>query len=306
MKGNFSRETVQAYIQNDGPKFAEETVIYYLPYEMTPEPYRYPEACRWAESGGRVCTVCPSTLFSILYMDVGLWAGNGGGGTNWPKSRDFGVVSGNAAALCSFVDPKPGEDQRGPITEEESNQSTDKMAIKTLLDYINDYINNNPPTTLGTVKLRKILLWSEVNKIQRSALGDRIYVFLGDMHFPVMDKFTRSVRQGRHGRMSLFDKNLTADSDRILPGQMTDDEGEDWIKKYNGSSNILGADIFQSAGQDLSNFLTVLQSYQQSPHARAIHIIQTGDLFDFWIGFVNYFEQHDNDVVFSSQWDKQC
>ena len=302
MKGYFLDDTVDAFFNKNGPKFTAETVKYYLFNDKTPQFFQGNEACVTIDSS--LATFCPPALFRILYMDVGLWAGDGGGAMKWPKYRDFGVVSGKAAALCSFVDPKPGEDQRGPITDAEAKQNTDFRAIKTLLDHI----NKNSPKTLGTVKLRKMLLWSTVNYLQLSPPANRIYVFLGDMHAPVMTELSRSFETDRMGRMSLFDTNFSLNSDRASSGPMRVNDAKDWFDDYHGTSSSISADIFQSAGQDLSDFLKMLLSYQKSiptPN-RPIHLVQTGDLFEFWIGLVRYFEQHADDVVFDSKWESNA
>jgi UDP-2,3-diacylglucosamine pyrophosphatase LpxH len=64
-----------------------------------------------------------------------------------------------------------------------------------------------------------------------------------------------------------------------------------WYDRYHGTPNDLGADVFQHARLDLEDWIASLIRYQRSAAGTRmpIHFIQTGDMFDLWIGLHRYF-----------------
>ena len=68
-------------------------------------------------------------------------------------------------------------------------------------------------------------------------------------------------------------------------GTLSYDEATEWFFDYHGDDEK-GADIFDGAASDLIDWVMLLVSYQRdkTPSNKPLRFIQTGDMFDFWIG----------------------
>lgn len=288
MEGTFDEATWRAYDDRTGVRFTRASVVYYLPGFSNPQ-----SAClqRGTTPSPLQCltqTYAPRLRSSILYLDCGRWGGDGGGITNWPRCRDFGVVFGRAAAICGYgVRQGPPEDNAGheTATPGEIAKSTDCQTIV-------DFVGQLATSRMGPAQIRQLLdcpLRSEAQVVEQGTpRRDRIYVFLGDLHLPAVDEGNQGdllQEPATHGRL------VGATADDGLLASMTIAERIDWFNRYHGSPTDLGADVFQHARMDLEEWLQVLIRYQgSSSGARLpIHFIQTGDMFDFWIGLHRYF-----------------
>jgi hypothetical protein len=142
-------------------------------------------------------TLAQPTLASLLYMDVGLWAGDGPNAdfspATWGRRRDFGVVCGRLALLCSYTGvshpptapPPPPTAPPPPPTADISRLSPavvggpEFQKVKPLLDHLSSKDQN-----LGIVKVTRALLGRE--DLATPPKDDIIHVFLGDLHAPVV------------------------------------------------------------------------------------------------------------------------
>lgn len=111
IKGTFGRQVIDAYRAAElDPK---DRLSCRLPGSAAPPAREEHEAkmykgddvyySRPAKPGHRRL----SSMGSCLYMDVGMWAGDGPANSpqHHPRKRQFGVVSGNVAALCQYPQP---------------------------------------------------------------------------------------------------------------------------------------------------------------------------------------------------------
>ncbi len=77
--------------------------------------------------------------------------------------------------------------------------------------------------------------------------------------------------------------------DAETDGYMTRKEAAEWAQSYVGSAEKKGAEVFQDSGAELVAFLRRLQRWKRRNGER-LHLVQTGDFFDFWIGLKRAFE----------------
>jgi hypothetical protein len=232
-------------------------------------------------------TLVPATRESVLYLDAGLWAGDGRA-DDWPRFRDFGIVFGGAVAICGFA-PRPRQvnEFHESASDDEIRKSPDLQQIQTFLQAFN-------VPGLGTPRIWQMLSLPNRSEqqLQEQAppLRDRIYVVIGDLHLPAMDSATVQpliAEAHRWGRNSL-----------VLPphpieSHMPVNDRIDWNNSYSGVPGSIGADISQHSISQLADWLDALRIYQASPQGQRlpVHVLQTGDLFDFWIGLDRYFDE---------------
>ena len=154
---------------------------------------------------------------------------------------------------------------------------------------------------LGKVMVRKILCCDAFQYDQTEANTYTVYVFLGDLHFPVMTKYGRTDKPivdnttvsplvRRYARVDPNDSSITTPNLkkwRKWPGEMSMSLARNWFHHYHGTSRNIGADIFEQAGKDLIKWIDLLESFYDSD----VKLIQTGDMFDYWIGLTRYFKK---------------
>lgn len=144
---------------------------------------------RFRVDPSQTTTLTQPTLASLTYMDVGLWAGDGpsedASDATWGRRRDFGIVCGRLALLCSYIhgddNPKANIDAVGaPATSAEFKK------VQPLLDHLSTHKG------LGKVVVTSALLGR--SDLAEKPTDEKIHVFLGDLHAPVMtvDKRTYS------------------------------------------------------------------------------------------------------------------
>jgi hypothetical protein len=326
-----------------------------------------------------------------LYMDVGCWCGNGPESReHYERHREFGVVCGTVAALCSFAEkdekgnaPKPGQVKfvQQDHNDALENSAVFKQRIEPFLKDLSKELNGSAQgggwrdagagKTKSKVQLGGIYILSafQVTKPQFATehgtpVDDpTLYVFLGDLHLPVIRNkkrtYIRSLKNRaaaehaspeeqassvlRAGRLHLdalvkaqlkaAEKEVvdwTADG-KVKPTEAAwsalkgiglflsmpeavrpaiirhdidvakrqrlgkwDPEGGDglesaeeageWADKYRGTDGARGADIFQDAHHDLLQFLARIEQWAKTNKQAKVHLVQTGDLLDLWIG----------------------
>ena len=154
--------------------------------------YRIPPelANKFKDVNGRRCyrvdpsqttTLTEPALASLTYMDVGLWAGDGPSAdvsdATWGRRRDFGIVCGRLALLCSYTH----EDFEGgfkPVGLGAPAASPEFEKVEPLLKHLSSR------ERLGKVVVTRALLGR--SDLAEKPTDEKIHVFLGDLHAPVM------------------------------------------------------------------------------------------------------------------------
>ena len=169
-----------------------DKIRYEVPREVAK---RLREATRGTNSPPKPLTVASGStladpvLASLVYMDVGRWSGGApteeDTDTKWGRRRDFGIVHGRLAALCTYPSDSRGGRDRKPIYDDNAPAagSGEFDAILPLLRIL----SSNP--TLGLVQVTKAVLGD--TRLATPPRDDRIYVILGDIHAPVVTQWNR-------------------------------------------------------------------------------------------------------------------
>ena len=136
---------------------------------------------RYQVDPGQTTTLAQPVLASLLYMDVGLWGGDGPTDKSttsaWGRRRDFGIVCGRLALLCSYT--HDGYAATAHISAaHEVEGSAEFKKVKPLLDHL------STRSSLGKVIVTRALLGR--SDIAQAPTDQKIHVFLGDLHSPVM------------------------------------------------------------------------------------------------------------------------
>jgi hypothetical protein len=135
-------------------------------------------------------TLADPVLASLIYMDVGRWSG--GAPTDkdtdakWGSRRDFGIVHGRLAALCTYPGDSRGSAESEHTYEEVPASTKDSDEFKAILPLLAT-LSSNP--ALGLVQVTKAVLGDA--RLATPPKDDRIYVILGDLHAPVMTQWNR-------------------------------------------------------------------------------------------------------------------
>ncbi|MBI4954460.1 MAG: hypothetical protein HY908_20715 [Myxococcales bacterium] len=250
-------------------------------------------------------------LHNFVYLDCGLWAGSGdtdNGGPLYVPQRNFGLVHGRWVLLCEYLGPgvpeteRPDDPDRGHFDDyfRRDRHAEGMRALSELLETLRD----------GPHRARVIAraYCHTVLPAAQEPNRDKIYVFLPDLHMPVVTAktgyATGPVATGEAlGRIQTYPSPeddhpylLPALATAIAPGlapaivpdlapvQVT---LEAWYRKYRA------ADIFQTAHEDLHRFARRLHAYAGRPGARRLHLVQLGDMIDLWVGLRRMFVPSD-------------
>jgi hypothetical protein len=351
-KGYFFPDVVNDFLEEKGAKYDSPAVDYwYSPQTAGSQKGQ----TITAYEGGNAGKQSLRTLGEYVCMDVGCWTGDGEKSEkNHQRHRDFGVVCGNMAVLCSFPG-KTGNDKKKAASNPKKKIDITKLEdqfykqrIKPFLDYLSSGklpraeqgSGAGKPFTpthglIGDVQVEGVLSTGKPPDDQT------IHVFLGDLHLPVIsdkkntyvpslpgsgDRVPRAGRLdlGEQAKAKLRDALLSAPkggvsayawaaggavaltcaeearvigymlANEVLAGwdrQKTDGwmgrkEAEEWADYYVGKNGNKGAEIFQGAAAELLSFLELLEHWK----GPKLHLVQTGDLMDFWIGLKLGFE----------------
>jgi len=248
---------------------------------------------------GAYNTIKPSQK-CFTYMDVGRW---GGPSLNFPGSqRNFGIVCGRRTALCEYV-PNTSLNKQDNLMIDEEKRRIDHP--------INDLIESLYSDHSSVNLMSHDYATTDPSLVEPER--ETVYVFLPDLHLPVSareaphtkDRLgipTYNVSDGNHmGRWEYRKADLLVDR-----AVVTDDEGmvagvfgkrmcmnaRSWFSKYR-NADIFGdpGDSRFTAARDLDRFLDLIAA---SSLKQRIHLVQLGDMYDFWIGLKNFCGQNDN------------
>jgi len=128
---------------------------------------------------------------TLIYMDVGRWSGSAptkhDTQSHWGKHRDFGIVHGRLAALCTYTKETRRDGKDGPVIDDAAVPLESTHEFEKILPLLKT-LSSNP--ALGRVQVTKAVLGRKLNN--EIPKKDRIYVILGDLHAPVMTDVART------------------------------------------------------------------------------------------------------------------
>src|SRR3990172_6026804 len=150
-KGYFFPDVVDDFLNEKGEKYESDVVDYWYSPQTAGA---IKGQTITAYKGGNAGNISLPPLGECICMDVGCWTGDGEKSErNHQRHRDFGVVCGNMAVLCSF----PGKDKSNkgkamPNRDKNINTTPDErrfydQRIKPFLDYLSS--GKLPPTAQG-------------------------------------------------------------------------------------------------------------------------------------------------------------
>jgi hypothetical protein len=175
-KGWFDADTVSAYLSEDPTReYYSRNDVYY--FRTEPAKLHPIKVC----DENNVC-YSPQSIGQCLCLDVGSWTGSGQKSvTTHQMHREFGVVCGSIAALCSF---RVNKEKVKHIEERVLEQNLGKKYTNKIGPFI-EFISTDP--NLGRAVVLNAL------EICDGAIADdpkidteTLHVFLGDLHLPAV------------------------------------------------------------------------------------------------------------------------
>src|SRR5579883_1267291 len=228
--------------------------------EAIPLSYSIPLAASEVEGAldhvGASAADLQKTPLTFLYLDAGRW---GGAGTKLaPRQRNFGLVWGRWALLCDFITDGT---YREPVLRQDTAPINAVLAALTMRGK-------------SAVRVLKADC-APASPLAAEPPQDRVYVFLPDLHLPVVTALPPQQEDGHAA-----DGPAMGRIDYGRPAERLSAEQMHWYQHY------LAGDIFQDAAQDLIRFVELLSRLP----AGAIQLVQLGDMYDLWIGLERFFE----------------
>jgi len=226
-----------------------------------------------AEHQDRACYVprgVPTTLAregpSFVYVDVGCWVDNADG--NGTRRRDFALICGAHVYLCEFV-------------------NTPLMPL-TRIAAVRNFFASLSERGCGARVLQHALA-RDLNK--KTSTDPNLYLLLGDLHMPPATWFySRSdiAFPPPHELPDWLAKApaMARQPDYLLHGyydRAATDRENNQVPEAHDPNYQSNPDIFAQAGTDLVRFLAALAQLSQEVKQR-LHFIQTGDMFELWVG----------------------
>lgn len=166
--------------------------------------------------------------------------------------RNFGIIWGKWVVLCNYL----GFGYKLPDIIDKRNKG------KALIDrFIRGLC-----TPKSSVYIIKKLYCHEAKNVN----WNKIYILLPDLHLPIVTyKWGYQLEVEGRFTTDLADINVSLDR---------------WYKLYKDG------DIFNGAAKDLTDFFLLVCS---NPEVKAqhLHIVQLGDMYDFWVGIKLFFQK---------------
>ena|GEM_PF-2943892 len=189
---------------------------------------------------------------SFIYLDCGAWVDDADG--YGLKRRNFGLVCGPHVYLCSFYRRQNKQQLRG----------TSK--VKSVEDFLDGLAQSGCGVTVDHYARA-----SDKMPLSANTKDDpTLYLFLGDLHLPPISWFVKQLE-------------LKAEYEEWRKRR------PDWPEDFPPPPLQPQADIFRSAGADLTFFLNGLCSLPSSVKD-LLHFIQLGDMFELWLGRTYQFQ----------------
>lgn len=257
----------------------------------------------------------------FVYMDVGCWAGSGEKDM-WSRHREFGVVYGPIVVLCAFgKDAEYARYGKPPAWEAFETSGSTPTIDATIRrhpkwDRVHDLLKRLAPIFHGLPLhiLGATTVVSPYMPVPPCGPKDPIMVFIGDLHAPVVTRAAeahltdlgREMLRGRlevKGVLEKLPAGVLPPAEILKVVEKAAEVGgrmewnrttsaasmEEWFALYHGGQER-GADIFETAGEDLRRFVDALAGFHRETHP--LEVVQLGDLFDLWLGFQRAFEEN--------------
>jgi UDP-2,3-diacylglucosamine pyrophosphatase LpxH len=251
--------------------------------------------------------VCPDVRIEIdtphrfVYLDVGAWIGD----STTERKRNFGVIYGNGREGWVVLCERPPEHDYRPVNRMPGDfREVDPEVTNTLLAFIRHCHSH----IVGHVARDRML-----------NTNGEIYVFLGDLHLPLImgttppslierveRKWMNLSRPYRHYQWAEDLEDYLFFNPISVHGAISTIRGRGALDAPESSSQwkdcYTNGDIFSPRGSgteaanDLNNFIGELESWQRTP----VHLSQLGDMFEFWIGLQSLFTAGRLDVPSSN------
>jgi UDP-2,3-diacylglucosamine pyrophosphatase LpxH len=328
-KGVFDVRVVQAYLKQSGAEFESDTVKYWY----DPKTYSAAAAHHYHGQPGNNSL---SSYGECICLDVGFWAGNGPkNDQNHERHREFGIVTRNVAALCRFPGQFKGEKALDSKVQNKLRNSgglsTYEQHIQPLVDHLSSG-QDQSKHDLGDVEIISALaLTDETFSGERKAANDAsVYVFLGDLHLPIMNDRKRTVADPgidgevrRYGRLTL-DEQMMADvavvgalaaeapevavpaaalagldiwSREQLDRGFPEPDEEGWMSVAEAeqwANYYMGKNGNKGADifQHAAMDLATFLNLLPKYKKAPLKLIQVGDFYDFWIGLKCGFKEN--------------
>jgi hypothetical protein len=214
---------------------------------------------------------------TIALLDCGRWGDR-------PRQRNFGLVWGRYVALCEF------RSTPGPIPVIDRNAKP-----------LNDLVASLCQKGCSISKIKSVC-----SPAPMEPDWNPIYVILGDLHLPIVNKLSTMVKQESRGEVNgraasghtVADPESRMGRHEFFPEKI--ESVSTWYDRY------FAGDIFGDAGADLALFAGLL-GVSPPPLRDRIHFVQAGDMYDLWIGLDRFFSGNsDNLVVLEDAQDVQA
>ena len=208
---------------------------------------------------------------AFVFLDCGRW----GGSPARTAQRNFGLVCGSSVALCNFVPQGGSLASVDPDPDHPLNQVIRSLTVR------------------GHSSVQVIKHVRAPSRVRPDS--NTIYIFLGDLHLPIYRGFPTALPGGGRapdgpamGRGGYTASNTDGEG-RVLqqthmdrnPTGLLGEAAMGWFR--NNHEN----DIFHRADSDLLQFAALLSGCSLQSR---MHLVQLGDMYDFWIGLDRYFD----------------
>lgn len=255
----------------------------------------------WVEEGNFIqSAVAPGRELNVInrsnglyYMDVGYWGETSAEARRRGEcAQTFGVIYGDGsptygyAAVCSYC---PGA---SAAELQQRVQATDRLGrTRPAANTFAEFIGHCRGRVLRDEARGNWLVSGWIGGLETDG---RIYLVLGDLHLPVLTPQTQPIVRPGLPRTVIPDAAITdetyVDASReahavyrrygLLEalGRLAHFRIDDWPQLY------VASDIFGSAGADLCEFMNRVEGWSRRHTGTPVHLIQTGDMYEFWIG----------------------
>jgi|ERR1035437_6695252 UDP-2,3-diacylglucosamine pyrophosphatase LpxH len=218
----------------------------------------------------QTCIVSPTKMSvlqhetpAFVYLDNGCWVDNADG--NGAKRRDFALVCGPHVYLCEY--------------------GTNSTPNSSKVEAVNSFFSQLKKNGHGIQVLQYLHAFDTVP----STVGDpNLYLFLGDLHLPPVSWFYSDIALGVFSEVRnppSWLANTPVFKHQNNARMRNYYSISECAREHNSVPKPLGtnADIYGNAEVDLVAFIDGIISLPAAIKSQ-IHFIQTGDLFELWLG----------------------
>jgi UDP-2,3-diacylglucosamine pyrophosphatase LpxH len=249
--------------------------------------------CGYESKNEKICLVSNGKMNSInrdknsfVYLDCGCWVDNSDG--NNTKRRDFGLICGDNVYLCQFYG--------------------DRSASRSKISNVHNFFKEMATSNCGC----RVVRYARANQpLHEKTLKDTdLFLFLGDLHLPPIKWFYKQEEISTH---VLVGGPFTYPPEWLDETPAMSRQTNYWLKNYYSYSQLWlknhrdakgpisgNPDIFKLAGNDLVKFLTGISKLSREIKSK-LHFIQTGDMFEMWVGRDYQYKLNENQKLMLTQ-----